>query len=394
MFFDCAQPDSRLITGSLSEARSSMPMHRPMLDHVLAPVTLVMVCLTLQGACDPFHTEFALEEPAQHYEARQKTQAPNVAASVSVMNWNIKFGGGRLDFFFDCHGIRGLMSRDEVIEHLDQLVGKIRAVEPDILILQEVDVASKRSDYIDMVQYLLDHTDLNEGVYASQWRADFVPSDGIGKIDSGNAILSRWPIDEATRIALPLVGEYDDLKRYFYLKRNVLRAKVRLPGQEAFYVVASHAEAYAQDGTKKVHIDRFKEVLDNLASEGAVFVAGADLNALPPGTQTLSEFPDSVCVDEAFIADDYSEETDWLTELYDSYPSAIPLSSYQSDNAAHFTHTTDKDGFWNRKLDFLFTNADFLTGSGLTHQGNGAGEVETMPLSDHCPISATMMLSP
>ena len=364
------------------------------LVRLLTPMTSLLICVISIGACDPFHTEFSAEEPATHYEARQKSPVPEIASAVSVMNWNIKFGGGRLDFFFDCHGIRGLMSREEVMTHLDQIVAKIQEVAPDILILQEVDVASKRSDYIDMVQYLLDHTDLNEGVYASQWRADFVPSDGIGKIDSGNAILSRWPIDEATRIALPLVGEYDGLKRYFYLKRNVLRARVRVPGQDAFYVVGSHAEAYSQDGTKKVHIDRFKEVLDNLAAEGAIFVSGADLNALPPGTETLSEFPDSVCEDEAFIADDYSEETDWLTELYEDYAAGIPLGSYQADNSAHFTHTTDKDGFWNRKLDYLFTNADFQIDSGLTHQGNAAGEMETMPMSDHCPISATMVLNP
>ncbi|MEC9071895.1 MAG: endonuclease/exonuclease/phosphatase family protein [Myxococcota bacterium] len=378
-------------------------------SHPRATVALaVFACL---WGCDPFNTGFADLEPADRYQAAALTEAPESPESLRVMNWNIKFGGGRIDFFFDCHGDpgRSLMSEDEVLSHLEGLAAKINEVNPDLLMIQEADVLSKRSAYVDMVQWLLDHTELNHGVYASQWKADFVASDGIGRVESGSAILSRYPFGDATRIALPLVVEYDALKNHFYLKRNVLKAELLVPGQDNLWALTTHSEAYSQDGTKKKHIDRFKEELDAIDDAGGRFVGGGDLNAIPPGSEKTKDFADSVCVDEEFQADDYSEELDWLDGLYERYQPAVSLEAYADNNACHFTHTTtDKsDGnFWSRKLDYLFTNTTFSPGSTVTHQGDHPDEASsaaceastqglpTMPLSDHAPVVTTWEVSP
>jgi endonuclease/exonuclease/phosphatase family metal-dependent hydrolase len=283
------------------------------------------------------------------------------------------------------------MSEAEVLANLQGLADKISRVNPDVLLLQEVDVASKRSAFVDQLQWLLDHTALNFGAYASQWRVDFVPSDGLGAMDSGNAILSRYPIVEAERLALPRRSDQSGVERYFYLRRNLLHAQIAL-GERRLHVLNTHAEAYAKDGTKRSHIERLEAELDVLAERGHRFVAGGDLNTLPPESDQLEGFPDSVCEDEAFVADDFREETDYLTNLYASYAEAIPLDDYRADNTAYFSHTTDGGGFWNRRLDYLFTNADFVPGSGLVHQDESLGGVATMPLSDHAPVSAVLAL--
>ena len=108
--------------------------------------------------------------------------------------WNIKFAGGRIDFFWDCFGNRVLMEEREVRGHLRRLAQAIDTLDVDVLLVQELDLNAKRSAHIDQLQWLLDHTSMNHGVYASAWRADYVPSDGLGPIDNGNAILSRWPM--------------------------------------------------------------------------------------------------------------------------------------------------------------------------------------------------------
>lgn len=354
-------------------------------------VMVIGVASALLAGCglDLFNTEFDDIEPAETYQSATLTPAPTQVDELVVMTWNIKFGGGRIDFFFECHGDRALMSQGEVEGNLSAVVAKINELDPDVLLLQEVDVGAKRSVYIDMVQWILDRTDLNFGVYASQWKADFIPSDGIGRMDSGNAILSRWPLNGGTRIALPLVSDFDTLKSYFYLKRNMLRAQLAVPGHDDVFVVDVHTEAFSKDGTKRQQIDQFKAELDRLVAEGFRFVAGGDLNALPPGTVKLSGFEDARCTDEDFDADDFSAETDWLEPLYE-YASAIDRAAYEADNAPHFTHTTDKAGFWNRKLDYLFTNLTVVPGTGVTHQGQSG--TPTMPLSDHAPVTFVVAL--
>jgi endonuclease/exonuclease/phosphatase family metal-dependent hydrolase len=341
-------------------------------------------------SCDPFRTTFDDPEDAVLYEATNLTAPPAGVDTLKVMTWNIKFAGGRIDFFYDCYGDRTLMTEEEVRHNLEGLAAKINQFDPDIVLLQEVDVESKRCAYVDNLQWLLDHTGLNYGAYASQWKADFIPSDGIGRMNSGNAVMSRWEITEAKRIALPLISDQDALKQYFYLRRNILKTLVSVHGHP-LYVLCVHTAAFSHDGTKKKHIDQFKQECDVIEAAGGLFIAGGDLNEIPPGAKKVSDFPDSKCTDEDYQADDYSGETAWLNDLYDTYEEAVPRLVYQADENPYFTHTTDKHGFWNRRLDYLFTNGSFVAGSGTVHQDDSTG-MATMPLSDHAPVTVRMVL--
>jgi endonuclease/exonuclease/phosphatase family metal-dependent hydrolase len=353
----------------------------------LSTLSLSALALSTLLACDPFGVEFGATEPAQVYHARAPDRPPQRKDALVVMTYNVKFGGARIDFFFDCHGNRVLMSQSEVLENLDGLAAKIRQADPDVVFLQEVDINSKRSAFVDQMQYLLDHTALNHAVYASQWRADFVPSDGIGAVDSGNAIASKHPLHEGTRIQLALRRDQGSLEKYFYLRRNLVTARLDAAALgEPLWLVGIHAEAYAKDGTKRAHIERFEQELDTMSERGLA-LGGGDLNTLPPGTNKLNGFDDSVCEGE-YEADDFSEETEWLESLYANYEPAIELDVYQANNDRYFTHTTSKTGFWNRKLDYLFTNGDLSYG--LVHQDEASGGRATMPLSDHAPLSATL----
>ncbi|MBU1221950.1 endonuclease/exonuclease/phosphatase family protein [Myxococcota bacterium] len=344
-----------------------------------------VIALSL-SSCDPFNTQFEDTENAVYYESDEIITA-NYPGTLKVMTWNVKFGGGRIDFYFDCHGDRVLMDKQEVINNMSAVVDKINQVEPDILLIQEVDVLSKRSAYVNQVKYILKNTSLNYAYYASQWKADFVPSDGLGRVDSGNAILSKYPLSKGKRLALPLIGTHDSLTSYFYLKRNILMAVLTLPDGKEIDVLNIHTAAYSKDGTKKKQIDIFHQELKKIDEAGRYFIAGGDLNAIPPGSLKTSDFPDSVCTDEDFIADDYSAESAWLDSLYADFSSAVPLVDYQTDNSSFFTHTTDKNGFWNRKLDYIWTNGSFALDSYLTHQDISSGGVETMLLSDHAPLT-------
>jgi len=77
----------------------------------------------------------------------------------------------------------------------------------------------------------------------------------------------------------------------------------------------------------------------------------------------------------------FTPEITWLQHLYDTYQPAVPLADYLVNQPHYFTHTPDWNGLWNRKLDCLFTNYRWITGSDATHQS-------IMDLSDHIPVSA------
>jgi endonuclease/exonuclease/phosphatase family metal-dependent hydrolase len=343
--------------------------------------------ILLLVSCDPLVTEFPAEQMATEYTAKTLTAPPN-KDTLTVVTWNIRFGIGRAEWFGDSCGELVLFDTDEIQDGLELLAAKITAMGADILLLQEVDTDSKRSAYVDQVQWLLDNTEFNYGVYASMWEVQFVPSDGLGRVNTGNAILSHWPLSEAERIQLSLRGDQDALTRAFYVRRNVLRAKVNYPGSP-FWAVDIHASAFSNDDTKQKQYLEFKAVLDELNAQGENFVAGGDLNELPPGAAKNNYCDNDRCPGESAEDDegcDFSNETTWISPLFDSYIPGVSLVNYLQDENRHFTHASTHDANderyqWNRKLDYLFTNTDWVPRSTITHQ-DAALE------SDHVAVAA------
>ncbi len=349
----------------------------------------LLISLLFCFSCDPFDAIIEeADEQVIFYESNSKSDQTAPSDALKVASWNIKFAAGRLDLFFDCFGDRSLMETAEVNAHLQGLVAKINQMDVDVLFVQELDIDSKRSGYIDQLQYLLDATEFNYAVYASQWKSDYVPSDGIGRINSGNAILSRYPLNNAERIALPLIDEQSGFVQYFYLRRNILKAQITDAQGQALTLLNTHTAAFATDGTKDKQLEQIKAEVDQLNTAGQPFVLGGDFNSLPPSTVQVNDFPDDACpADSDFSTNDFSAETEIMLPFYD-YQALIPLDEYAMNNDDYFTFTADKDGFWNRKLDFMFTNANFR--DGLVHLDEARGGMATMPLSDHAPLSGTV----
>ena len=354
----------------------------------------VFASLLILVSCDPFNTIIENEsnsDAAYYYTATNIKPAP-AKDTLKVMTWNIKFGGGRIDFFFDCYGDRVLMKKDEVESNMQGLVSKINQYNPDILFLQEVDIDSKRSAFVDELQYLLDHSNMNYAYYGSQWKADYVPSDGIGRMNSGSAILSKYPLDNAERIPLPLIEEQSSVVQYFYLRRNILKADCKI-GNKTIVLFTTHTSAYSTDGTRLKQLNQIKQEIDNVNSKGKTFILGGDFNTIPPNSVVYEDFDDDACKDDPdFAAQSFKDELDYMKMFIDNYTPAISQARYDADNSLYYSFTSDKNGFWNRKLDYIFTNGIFVDNSGMVHQDESTGGMATMPLSDHAPVSVTFVI--
>ncbi len=356
---------------------------------------IIIGLILFMASCDPFNTKIeddAPEDAITEYTA-DVIKAPNSTDTLKVVTWNVKFGGGRIDFFFDCWGDRVLMTEDEVESNMSSIVHAINRLDPDIIFLQEIDIDSKRAAYVDQVQYILDNTDLNYGIYGSQWKSDYVPSDGIGRVNSGNAILSKYELTDSERIPLSLIESDPAIVQYFYLRRNLLKTNTVVNGKE-IVLFGTHTSAYSTDGTKKNQLDEIKAELDKTNSEGKTFIIGGDFNSIPPNTLVFEDFDDDKCGEGSqFESQSFKDELDIMTMFYDSYNPAIKPARYEANNSHFFSFTSDKDGFWNRKLDYIFTNKDFAGSSGTVYLDIDRGGINTMPLSDHAPVSVKYFIN-
>ncbi len=176
-----------------------------------------LLSFLLIGGCEPFVTEFSDSATPLRFEASNIDAGSSAyqGGGVKVLTWNMRFGIGRFPFFGDSCGEGVIADEETVANTMEAIAETLNVIGADIVFLQEVDLESKRTGYWNQIQYLLNNTYLNYGVYASTWEADFIPSDGLGRVNTGNAILSRYELGPAERIQLRLRTDQSDLVQYF-----------------------------------------------------------------------------------------------------------------------------------------------------------------------------------
>jgi len=288
-------------------------------------ILLFLFSLLIYHSCELPASGFDVEEDAVYSTKSDPSTPPLPDSTIKIMTWNIRFGIGRGPWFGDACGYKVIYSKDEIIRNLTVIADHINIVKPDILLLQEVDINSTRSGYVDQLHWLLNHTYFNYAAYGLQWKAQFIPSDGLGRLEEANVILSRWPLSEAKRLQLELRQDQDNLTRYFYERCCMVKAKISIPGFKDVFAVNIHASAFATDDTKHQHMVQFKKELDRLNSNNDWFVAGGDFNTLPPGSDSTDYCYEDRCEGESFHqpgddpmhkeGSDYSPETQWLSDF-------------------------------------------------------------------------------
>lgn len=335
---------------------------------------------------------------------------PGKPARLRVVAWNVKYGAARIPFWFDCWGDKVEMSPAEVDGNMANLYAAIRELDPDVLMTEEIEVGSKRSAYVDMVRGVLENTDLNYAAYYETWNSQYIASEGVGRINLGNAIFSKYPITKAERIRQVDRTDQDPLTAMFYIKRAVGRAEIEVRPGEKVVAMVVHTEAYDNDGTKQKQI---RQVHELAKKETLPLVVGGDFNELPPNAAKVVGFMDerekAVC-SEDFIQPPYTPAV--MQPFYDDFVPHIELSRYgdsEKQQRRFYTHSVlgpdevndqGEKGFWNRTLDYLFVSKGSSWVAGSTdvaqQQGQrlggeqGLGPVLTqdyLRLSDHAPVT-------
>jgi endonuclease/exonuclease/phosphatase family metal-dependent hydrolase len=340
---------------------------------------------------------------------------PGSPARLKVLAWNIKYGAGRIPFWFDCWGDRSQMTAKEVEANMAAIYALLDELQPDIVMMEEIEMNSRRSAYYDMIRGVLEHSHLNYGAFFETWDSRYIASEGVGRMQLGNAIFSRWPIKKAERIRQADRTDQDALTAKFYIKRAVGRAEIEVRSGLTITGYVVHHEAYDNDGTKQKQI---KQVRELLSAEKLPWVAGGDWNELPPTAVKLQGFMDereaAVCADD-FKQPPYTPKV--MQPFYDEFLPHVDLARYGTDEAAqarYYTHSVlgpdeknDKgvSGDWNRTLDYLFvrktdawvpgtTDVAQRKGQELGGKGGKALISDPVRLSDHAPVVGTWEVRP
>ncbi len=204
----------------------------------------------------------------------------HVGDSLSVLTWNIGYGalGDNADFFMDggTHVITA--DRERVHRNLEGMQQAITDLNPDLLLLQEVDASASRSYGIDERPFF---TSLfpSASAFAPNFKVLYVPYPipPIGHVEAGILTVSRFPVQSSDRLQLPVPFSWP--MRLVNLKRCLMVSRLPVEGTDAELVLVNlHLEAYDEGEGKLLQTRELAEVLQREAAAGNYVIAGGDFN--------------------------------------------------------------------------------------------------------------------
>ncbi|NUQ26205.1 MAG: endonuclease/exonuclease/phosphatase family protein [Saprospiraceae bacterium] len=234
--------------------------------------------------------------PQETLQAAQTAAAGKVPDSViSLAIWNLGYTGlgAEADFFFD-NG-RHLSSGPHMVRPPRELTDKFEAgieqwmmsTQADFFLLQEVDLASRRSYYINQFERLQAQKPGFSAYFAVNYLNPRVPLpllepwNPYGAVHSGLATYSRFQPSEATRYQLP--GSFGWPMSNFQLDRCLAVFRYPVKGGKDLVVINVHNSAHDRDGRlKKQEMAYLKDLLLKEYEKGNYVIAGGDWNQCPP----------------------------------------------------------------------------------------------------------------
>lgn len=222
---------------------------------------------------------------------KSQTEAVYKSKELTAVSWNIGYGalGSDADFFMDGGKSVDTADKDGVNKNLKGISSELNSLNPDFILLQEVDTDAKRSSYINEASKLQSEL-LNQDYqssFAENFKVKFIPYPipPIGKVNAGIMTLSKSKISEATRVQLPCPFKWPT--RVANLKRCLSINRLPIEGSDKELVIVNlHLEAYDDGDGKKAQAEMLRKYLQAEADKGNYVIAGGDFNQTFSGADT------------------------------------------------------------------------------------------------------------
>lgn len=242
-------------------------------------------------------------------------------------------------------GLANAASTKQTVEPSQQLfednfataVAALKPQNADLIGLQEIDIAAKRSYHVNQVAELSKALGFRAAAIGINWDKNYVPfpfwpiKHHFARTVAAQAILSRYPITRSERIVLEPVKSQPFFYRAFYLDRVAQVAEIDLNGTP-LVVISVHLEAF-DEPTRRNQTQVVKDLAERYAADYPVLLIG-DFNS------SLTRA---------------SETNPTINLLLEStrFKSAVDVESLQNKSALTFPSDTPDD-----TLDYIFYTPD------------------------------------
>jgi len=331
-----------------------------------------------------------------------------VNQELGMVTYNIGFGAYSQDFTFflddgyDDEGNRTIgyhskaLSKDDVIFNTNGAIKTVQDLNPDFVMLQEVDTNSTRSYHINQDEEFKTSFKDYSHTHCVNFHTAFLPYplyDMHGTVNAGLSTFSRYKIQAAERKSYTIA---DDLSKLFDLDRCFSVHEITVENGKSLFIINSHMSAYDEGGViRKQQMLELNTFMKSVTDNGNYLIVGGDFNH-----DLLINNPDY-----NYNETDHrpfgvtKKKPDWLSYLFDENgksPLYDDVKVYAADNEPT---CRNNDIEWEEGKTFVATVDGFVVSKNVevnavktirTKQGKKG--VDGFAFSDHQPVELRFTL--
>lgn len=224
--------------------------------------------------------ELAVESTSANTEAR--TLKTDDTLRIVTMNIGFAALDKDQDFFMDGGQMSVTSSAERVVETTDAIIELINGLNADAVMMQEIDVNSRRSYNYNEYAEMTSENGLKKtnSAFAINFKCEYVPyplKGMLGKVHSGIATFTDFKVESAVREALPIPFKWP--VSMANLKRCLLVERIPVEGTDRQLVLINlHLEAYDDGEGKTAQTAVLVQLMKEEYEKGNYVIAGGDFN--------------------------------------------------------------------------------------------------------------------
>ncbi len=199
-----------------------------------------------------------------------------------IITYNLGYGSYPQDYTFFMEGGKESIARSytDVIQNINGSTQLIKKYDPDIILLQEVDIKGDRSYNINEFEQVSNSFLDYNGLYAINYKSSYLLYpllQPVGKNTSSIALFSKFYINTTTRRSLPISNEFS---KFFDLDRCYTVSEINVNNGKRLYLYNVHLTAYG--GSEEIRSDQMKMIsndMDEKIKNGDYVICGGDFNS-------------------------------------------------------------------------------------------------------------------
>ncbi len=222
--------------------------------------------------------------------SQSKNINPLENETITILSWNIGYAGlgSNMDFFYD-GGTKVRDTKQQTIKNITAISNTLKDYSyVDFIFLQEIDLNSKRTYYINEKKILDNQLNNYMSFFAINYNVQYIPfpvTSPMGKVKSGLITYSKHIPLSSTRYKFP--GNYYWPKYLFMPDRCFLCNTYNVYNNKKLILINTHNSAFDKtENLKQKQLKYLKKFITNEYKKGNYVIVAGDWNQKPPDFNT------------------------------------------------------------------------------------------------------------